>query len=50
MMSLFNSRERSVADWEDVFERAGGGRFDVEVRRIRENMSTGVVVAEWRGE
>jgi hypothetical protein len=50
MMSLFNSRERGVADWEDLFARAGKGRFDVEVRRVKANMATGVVVAEWQGE
>lgn len=49
MMSLFNSREREVADWEDVFARAGKGRFDVRIRRVEGNMATGVVVAEWRG-
>ncbi|KAK7187979.1 hypothetical protein DPSP01_003136 [Paraphaeosphaeria sporulosa] len=49
MMSLFNSRERTVADWEDVFARAGKGGFDVSVKRVEGNAATGVVVAEWRG-
>lgn len=49
MMSLFNSGERGVADWESVFNRAGKGLFDVEIRRVHENMSTGIIVAEWRG-
>lgn len=49
MMSLFNSRERWVADWQDVFARAGKGGFDVSVTRIEGNSARGVVVAEWPG-
>jgi hypothetical protein len=50
MMSLFNSKERGVADWEDVFARAGKGRFAVRVSRVKANPATGVVVGEWQGE
>ncbi|KAF1980465.1 putative O-methyltransferase [Bimuria novae-zelandiae CBS 107.79] len=49
MMSLFNSRERGVADWESIFAQAGDGRFSVEVKKVKENPSTGVIIAEWRG-
>lgn len=49
MMSLFNSRERGVADWEEVFTRAGKGGFDVSVKRVEGNSATGIIVAEWCG-
>lgn len=49
MMALFNSRERGVLDWESIFAHAGDGHFAVEVRRVKENPATGIVVAEWLG-
>lgn len=47
MMSLFNSREREVDEWKDLF-RAVDERFGaIQVNRIGENGSSGVISAEW---
>ena len=50
MMSLFNSREREEEDWLSLFRRAGGERFAFKATRIKDNPSTGIIVAEWLEE
>ncbi|KAF2734829.1 putative O-methyltransferase [Polyplosphaeria fusca] len=50
MLSLFNSREREVDDWKDLFNRAHGKQWVVSVTRVKENPSTGIIVAEWLGD
>jgi hypothetical protein len=50
MMSLFNSREREVDDWKNIFERAYGDRCLFKATRVKDNPSTGVIVAEWLGD
>ncbi|KAF2176460.1 putative O-methyltransferase [Zopfia rhizophila CBS 207.26] len=49
MLSLFNSREREVEDWKSLFERSNKRFGCFAATRIRENPSTGVIVAEWIG-
>lgn len=47
MLSLFNSRERDEGDWKGLFEQSDGRFAGFEARRIKQNPSTGVMVAEW---
>lgn len=47
MLSLFNSREREEKDWENLFSETNEG-FLFTAKRIKENPSTGVMVAEWK--
>jgi hypothetical protein len=47
MLSLFNSREREEGDWKNLFERADERFVSFTANRIKENPSTGIMVAEW---
>lgn len=47
VMSLFNSRERDEADWKSLFDTADQRFGSFVARRIKENPSTGIIVAEW---
>ncbi|KAK2762689.1 hypothetical protein FQN54_000863 [Arachnomyces sp. PD_36] len=47
MLSLFNSREREEEDWKELFTAADKGFGSFNAHRIKENPSTGVMVAEW---
>ena len=47
MMSLFNSRERDVEDWEKIFEAASLNYRGFRATRVKENPSTGVIHVEW---
>jgi hypothetical protein len=47
MMSLFNSREREVDEWKDLFRSADERFSAVTVSRIGENGSSGVISAKW---
>jgi hypothetical protein len=48
MLSLFNSRERDEDDWGGLFAKADDRFMRFEARRIKENPSTGIMVAEWK--
>jgi hypothetical protein len=48
MLSLFNSRERDEDDWRKVFAAADKGFIGFNASRIKENPSTGIMVAEWQ--
>ncbi|KAF2464342.1 putative O-methyltransferase [Lindgomyces ingoldianus] len=50
MLSLFNSREREVDDWQNLFNQADGRFGGFRATRVKENPSTGIIVAEWTGE
>ncbi|OKL61699.1 hypothetical protein UA08_02177 [Talaromyces atroroseus] len=47
MMSLFNSREREVDEWKELFKVADERFGPVIVNRIGENGSSGVISAQW---
>lgn len=47
MMSLFNSRERSIEDWKRLFEAASTSYRNFKATRVKENPSTGVIQVEW---
>jgi hypothetical protein len=47
MLSLCNSREREEDDWRKIFAVAHEGFKSFTASRIKENPSTGVIVAEW---
>lgn len=48
MLSLFNSRERDEDDWRELFALADNRFTGYKATRIKENMSTGIMVAEWQ--
>lgn len=50
MLSLFNSREREIADWKELFERADSRFVGFKAKRVKESPSTGVVIASWESE
>ena len=50
MLSLFNSRERELDDWKELFERADGRFTGFTAERVKENPSTGVLVASWESD
>jgi hypothetical protein len=47
MMSLFNSRERDVDDWEMIFEAASLNYGGFRATRVKENPATGIIQVEW---
>jgi hypothetical protein len=47
MLSLFNSRERDEDDWRGLFTAAHDRFAGFEARRIKQNPSTGIIIAEW---
>jgi hypothetical protein len=47
MMSLFNSRERDVEDWEMIFEAASLNYGGFRATRVEENPATGIIQVEW---
>jgi hypothetical protein len=47
MLSLFNSREREVEEWEELFNTADSRFGGFTANRIGENGSSGVVSVEW---
>lgn len=48
MLSLFNSRERDEDDWRDLFSAADKGFTGFRATRVKENPSTGLMIAEWQ--
>jgi len=47
MMSLFNSRERDIDDWMNIFKAASMEYGTFSATRVRENPSTGVIQVTW---
>lgn len=47
MLSLFNSREREVDEWEELFKIADSRFSAFTANRVGENGSSGVISVEW---